>query len=89
MLDRFGGLFGTLLSLPRPIEGVVSPRFDSGAKVTIEAPAELSLSEAMHCTLLNGAAVAEVTDSAKGFRITTPTAQLSDFGTRFSVVVDG
>jgi hypothetical protein len=73
----------------RLAEGLATLRFDSGAKVTVEGPAALTLIDAMHCTLANGGAVVEVSDSAKGFRITTPTAEVTDFGTRFSVVVDG
>lgn len=70
-------------------EGLATLRFDSGAKVTIEGPADLTLSDAMHCILAGGGVVAEIADSAKGFRITTPTAKVTDFGTRFSVEVDG
>lgn len=73
----------------RLAEGLATLRFDSGAKLTVEAPADLTLSNAMHCTLVGGAAVVEVSDAAKGFRITTPTAEVTDFGTRFSVIVDG
>lgn len=69
-------------------EGLITLQFDSGAQVTVEGPADLSLSDAMHCALLEGRAVVEVGESAKGFRITTPTAELIDLGTRFSVIVD-
>lgn len=57
----------------RLAEGMVSLRFDSGAELTIEAPAELTLVDAMLCILSNGTAVADVPVSAHGFRISTPT----------------
>lgn len=72
----------------RLAEGLVTLRFDSGAQVSLEAPAELTLVDQMHCALGNGIAVADVPDSAIGFRIATPAANVVDYGTRFSVNVD-
>jgi FecR protein len=69
-------------------EGLVTLRFDSGAHVTLEAPVSLTVIDAMNCTLGTGIAVAEVPDSALGFRISTPSANVVDYGTRFSVNVD-
>lgn len=73
----------------RLAEGLVTLRFDSGAEVNLEAPGELTLVDAMHCILHRGIAVADVPDSAIGFRIATPAADVVDYGTRFSVIVDG
>lgn len=73
----------------RLAEGLVTLRFDSGAAITLEAPAELTLADAMRCFLSDGTAVADVPESAHGFRISTPTAEVIDHGTRFSVVVNG
>lgn len=73
----------------RLTDGLVTLRFDSGASVTLEAPAELTLVDSMRCILSDGTAVADVPDSAHGFLITTPTADVIDHGTRFSVLVDG
>lgn len=72
----------------RLAEGLVTIRFDSGAELQLEAPAELTLLDAMRCTLTSGNVVADVPDSAKGFRIDTPTTAIIDFGTRFSVIAD-
>lgn len=72
----------------RLAEGLVSLRFDSGAQVSLEAPVELTLVDAMHCNLSSGVAVADVPHSAIGFRITTPEASVVDYGTRFSVKAD-
>ncbi len=70
-------------------EGIAVIRFDSGAVVTLEAPAVLALNDAMNCTLTDGIAVADVPETAHGFRILTSTAMVIDYGTRFSVTVDG
>jgi len=72
----------------RLTEGLATVRFDSGAEVILEAPAELDLIDAMNCVLQSGTAVAEVPEPAIGFHIETPSAQVVDFGTRFVVNVD-
>ena len=69
-------------------EGLATLRFDSGAKVVIEGPAELTLMDAMQFRLASGKAFAEIPESAQGFRIVTPAANVVDHGTRFSVIVD-
>jgi len=72
----------------RLVQGLATIRFDSGAEVVLEAPAELEIVDAMHCRLLRGTVVAEVGESAKGFTISTPQAEVVDHGTRFAVNVD-
>jgi len=69
-------------------EGLAVIRFDSGVELSLEAPAELTLIDAMNCRITDGTAVANVPDSALGFRIGTPSAMVIDHGTRFSVSVD-
>lgn len=69
-------------------EGLAVIQFDSGAEVSLEAPAELIIIDAMNCRITHGTAVAQVPDSAIGFRIATPSAMIIDHGTRFSVCVD-
>jgi len=71
----------------RLIEGLVTLDFDSGATVNLEAPSELTLVDAMNVHLVKGTVVADIPDSATGFQVTTPTANVVDFGTRFSVSV--
>jgi hypothetical protein len=71
----------------RLADGLATLRFDSGAEVTLEAPCELTLVDAMHCVLSKGTAVATIPDSAKGFEIKTPSANVVDHGTRFAVGV--
>ena len=72
----------------RLAEGLATVRFDSGAEVVLEAPVEVELVDQMNCVLLRGTAVADVPESAIGFRITTPSAKVVDYGTRFAVNVD-
>lgn len=72
----------------RLAEGLVTLRFDSGAKVSLEAPAELTLVDDMNCILGSGIVLADVPESAIGFRIATSTANVIDYGTRFTVNVD-
>lgn len=69
-------------------EGLAVIRFDSGAEVSLEAPAELVVIDSMNCRITFGTAVAEVPESAIGFRIGTPSAMVIDHGTRFSICVE-
>ncbi|MCB1231958.1 MAG: FecR domain-containing protein [Verrucomicrobiae bacterium] len=67
------------------LEGLATLRFDSGATVTLEAPAVVEVETAMRCRLRRGAAVAWVPGGAHGFQIQTDDALLTDYGTRFGV----
>jgi hypothetical protein len=69
-------------------EGLALIRFDSGAEVSLEAPVELQIIDAMNCRITYGTAVANVPESATGFRVGTPSAMVIDYGTRFAVSVD-
>ena len=69
------------------VRGLATLAFDSGAEVILEAPARLTLVDAMNCVLTSGTAVAEVDESAQGFTIRTPSARVIDHGTRFAVNV--
>tara|TARA_R110002096_G_scaffold247097_10_gene439524 strand:+ start:440 stop:1861 length:1422 start_codon:yes stop_codon:yes gene_type:complete len=72
----------------RLTEGLATLAFDSGAILVLEGPARLEIQNAMNCVLTEGTAVAEVAESAHGFRIETPRANVIDHGTRFAVNVD-
>ncbi|MEM7010985.1 MAG: FecR domain-containing protein [Verrucomicrobiota bacterium] len=71
----------------RLVEGLATLRFDSGAEVILEAPASLTLVDSMNCELSKGTAVSDMPESAFGFRIKTPCADVVDYGTRFAVSV--
>jgi len=71
----------------RLAEGLATLKFDSRAEVVLEAPATLFLIDAMNCELTRGTAVSDIPESAVGFRIKTPSADVVDYGTRFAVSV--
>lgn len=59
-----------------------------GARVSLRAPATLELIDSKAVRLLGGAMTVIAPDSAVGFRVLTPTADVVDLGTEFSVAVD-
>ncbi|MEW6303923.1 MAG: DNRLRE domain-containing protein [Verrucomicrobiota bacterium] len=69
----------------RLAEGLAVIVFDSGARVTLEAPAELELVSMQRCVLHQGMLVAKVPPAAIGFTVETATARLIDYGTEFGV----
>ena len=69
-------------------EGFASILFDSGAKVTVEAPAELSLFSAGEMELFSGKIYAVVPKRAHGFSVMTAGNKIVDLGTEFGVELD-
>jgi len=69
-------------------KGYASILFNSGAKVTVEAPAELSLSSAGDMELFSGKIYAVVPQRAHGFSVMTAGNKIVDLGTEFGVEVD-
>lgn len=67
------------------LEGLATLAFESGAKVTMEAPSTLHIRDKMHCRLIEGAVTAEVPEPAHGFTIDTADLKIVDLGTRFGV----
>ncbi len=67
------------------LEGLATLEFDSGARVTLEAPATVQILDRMHCRLIEGAVTAEVPEPAHGFTIDTADLKIVDLGTRFGV----
>ena len=68
--------------------GIASIRFNSGAVVTLEAPALLELLDPMRGRLLSGKATIDVPEPAIGFVMETPDSFAVDHGTQFSVSVN-
>ena len=69
--------------------GLSTLKFNTGADVTIEAPATVEVISDMHVRILNGAVSVYVyTDEAKGFRVDTPYGHAIDHGTRFTVKIN-
>jgi len=69
------------------LEGMATLKFESGATVTMEAPAKIKILDKMHCQLLEGSVTADVPEPAHGFTIDTPDLKLVDLGTRFGVAI--
>jgi hypothetical protein len=69
--------------------GLLEVTFRGGASVVLEGPARFAVVDANAGLLYGGKLSADVPEMAKGFRVTTPSAQLVDLGTRFGVAVDG
>jgi len=69
------------------VEGIATLQFESGATVTMEAPAKIKILNAMHCQLLEGSVTADVPEPAHGFTVDTPDLKLVDLGTRFGVTI--
>ncbi len=66
-------------------EGMATLQFESGATVTMEAPATVEILSKMNCRLLEGSVVADVPESAHGFTIKTREMEVVDLGTRFGL----
>ncbi|WP_437221813.1 LamG-like jellyroll fold domain-containing protein [Planctomicrobium sp. SH661] len=59
----------------------------TGARVAVEAPAELRLESPQKLHLKSGRLAAEIPPSAKGFTVVTPSGKAVDLGTTFGVDV--
>lgn len=70
------------------LEGTATLTFDSGAVVTLEAPAEIEIISSMKANVKYGRVVAEVPESAVGFRLDAPDMEIKDLGTVFAVSVN-
>ena len=66
-------------------EGLAEILFDNGAKVVLEAPADLELTSSSTCLLKRGRLIATVPPRAVGFRVDTPLAKVVDLGTKFGL----
>ena len=69
-------------------EGAAEITFDSGAQVTMEAPASLEVASAWNAKLNRGSLKVSVPAEAVGFRVANPTVDVVDLGTEFSMVAE-
>jgi len=69
----------------RLAKGVAEITFDSGARVTLEAPASLDINSAWDATLRSGLLKASVPKEAIGFRVANRTVNIVDLGTEFAM----
>lgn len=68
--------------------GSAQLRFESGAVVTLNAPSEIEVLGGNRLFLRNGNIIPFVPPTAKGFTVVSPTGEVIDLGTEFSVSVD-
>ena len=84
-LEAGSELRSGILSLKK---GFAKFKFNKGAEVVIEGPADFELLTDEQMMLLSGKLSAKVPGRAKGFIVQTPTATIVDYGTEFGVEVD-
>lgn len=72
----------------RLVAGSAQLRFESGAVVTLNAPSEIEVLGGNRLFLRNGSIIPFVPPVAKGFTVVSPTGEVIDLGTEFSVSVD-
>lgn len=72
----------------RLVAGSAQLRFESGAVVTLNAPSEIEVLGDNRLFLRNGNIIPFVPPAAKGFTVVSPTGEVIDLGTEFSVSVD-
>lgn len=78
-----------LASGPLRLEaGSAQIRFESGAVVTLNAPSEIEVLGGNRLFLRDGNIIPFVPPAAKGFTVVSPTGEVIDLGTEFSVSVD-
>jgi ferric-dicitrate binding protein FerR (iron transport regulator) len=67
-------------------EGVAKMDLDQGTSLLLEAPCQVELVSVGEVALRSGELVAVVSSEARGFRVRTPTALITDLGTEFGVI---
>jgi hypothetical protein len=67
-------------------EGVAKVDLDQGTSLVLEAPCQVELKSIAEVTLRSGRLAAVVPPQAKGFRVRTRTALITDLGTEFGVI---
>ena len=69
-------------------QGLAQVRFESGAMIVVQGPADIELRSANSVSLRSGSMTAEVPAEARGFEVHTPNATLIDLGTRFGIACE-
>ncbi|QDT20194.1 FecR family protein [Gimesia chilikensis] len=68
-------------------DGMVKIRFASGAEVILKAPALFQVAQEEELVVNLGQCSVYAPEGAEGFKVSTPTSNVVDLGTRFSVTV--
>ncbi|MGI9240466.1 MAG: LamG-like jellyroll fold domain-containing protein, partial [Verrucomicrobiales bacterium] len=71
----------------RLASGMAEIQFFSGANMTVEGPAEISLTSAWEASCVEGAVRMQVPAAARGFKLQAPSSEIIDLGTEFGLVV--
>ncbi|MDB6140308.1 MAG: Anti-FecI sigma factor, FecR [Verrucomicrobiaceae bacterium] len=69
-------------------KGTAEITFDSGARVTLDGPASLTVASAWDASLESGTLNATVPSEAAGFRVTNASVEVVDQGAEFSMIAD-
>ncbi|MDB4541642.1 FecR domain-containing protein, partial [Akkermansiaceae bacterium] len=67
--------------------GTLAIKFFSGAMMTLEGPAEISLKSAWEASCLEGSVRMRVPPAARGFKLNSPSTEIIDLGTEFGLEV--
>lgn len=67
--------------------GAAEIQFFSGATMTVEGPAEISLKSAWEARCVEGSVRMRVPPAARGFKLHAPSTEIIDLGTEFGLVV--
>ncbi len=70
------------------VSGTIRLDYTHGARLFLEGPSELTISDSMHSFCPNGKLSFSVPKAAAGFEVATPFARFVDQGTEFAVQVD-
>ncbi|MCM2369836.1 DNRLRE domain-containing protein [Aporhodopirellula aestuarii] len=70
------------------LEGLAKIELDNGVKLSLEGPVSLRLESLTLCEVSSGLLLAAVPGAEIGFRVITPTSEVLDLGTEFSVRVE-
>lgn len=71
----------------RLASGTAEIQFFSGAVMTLEGPAEITLKSAWEASCQDGAIRMKVPPAARGFKLHGPSTEIEDLGTEFGLVV--
>ena len=69
-------------------KGRVVVKFESGAKLAVEGPADFQIVSNNAAQMIRGRATVRVPGKIKGFTLDTPTEQIVDLGTSFGVKIE-
>ncbi len=70
------------------LEGFAKIDLDNGVRLSLEAPASITLQSLTNCEVHSGQLLAHVPGAEIGFTVTTPTTEVLDLGTEFAVRVE-